>query len=105
MEVNPRTVQNLVDYVEQTQPMVEELAALKKASAEAAPQTVETLVATGFLDVGKKAEAIESLQNPAKLHEITRKIAESTIQKQAGAPAPMGGPLPPAPLRSGTHYA
>ena len=91
MQVDAKTLQGWVDYVEKTQPMIEKAAALEQAVTSIA----NALVTGGFIDQTKQAEAVTAMQDPAKLAEVITKVVQAGSQKQASAPTPtpMGGPV------------
>lgn len=93
MEVNTKTAQDFVSYVEATQPMVEELATIKAAMAEAAPATVDKLIEAGFLPQEKRAQAIVAIQDPPKAMDSLQKLASALVEQRT--------PQPPAKLGQG----
>lgn len=98
MNVDPKTVKQWVEFVEQAKPMIQKLASIEKAAAEMAPGYVDTLIQGGFMPAQNRDNAIKMLtDNPIKYAESGQKVAAAVLQEQktasaaSAAPAPMGG--------------
>ena len=97
MEVKQEDMLEVVNFIEQMQPVIKKAEAadvLVDQISKLAPETADLLIKSGHVAQESREVAISNLQNPAKLHECIRKLA-SVVMSKAAAPAPMGGPATP----------
>lgn len=98
MEVNPTDLQEMVTYIEQSQPLLTKQAETEAKIAQLAPAVVDSLIKAGHVPPEIRDTAIANIQNPVKALESLQKLAAAaTTSKQASAPESMGSPS------NGTH--
>lgn len=91
MQVTASQARKMVDYVEQTQPLLLKAAETEAKVAVMAPKVVDLLIEKGALDRSQRDRAIINIQNPVKALESLQKFAASvgTVAK-ATAPETLG---------------
>jgi hypothetical protein len=92
MEISADKLNKMVDYIEQTQPVLEKAAAVEAEVAKMVPQVVDELIEKGALAVNERDRAILNLQNPVKALKSLSVLAGSMGEKNASAPPKLGGP-------------
>lgn len=83
MNISAETLQNMVDYVEQTSGLISKQAEVSQQLAGKAPAVVDKLIKSGFLKENQRATAEVAAQDPLKLLESLSRLA-STNEKAAG---------------------
>jgi len=97
MDVNPNDLQEMVTYIEQSQPLLTKQAETEAKVAQLAPTVVDALIKAGHVAPEVRDTAIANIQNPVKALESLHKLAGVPVTKQAAAPESMGAPS------DGTH--
>ena len=94
MEVDAKVMQELVEYVGTTQPLLQEAAEQETKAAEMrtkvaalAPTIVDVLIKQGFVPPEIRDRAIANIQDPIKALESLQKIASAQTVKQAEVPS------------------
>ncbi len=85
MDIDPVELTKMVEYIEQTQPMIKKQAAAEDSLKSAVPALVDTLIKRGWLEPTLRDKAINSFQDPLALITSFKKVAESKIDQPAPA--------------------
>lgn len=88
MDIDPKELQKMVEYIEQTQPLIKKQAAAEDSVKNAVPTLVDSLVKRGWLEATLRDKAIASFQDPLALINSFKKVAEA--KNEQSAPAPIG---------------
>ena len=88
MEVRAEAMQDMVDYIEETQPTIKKLAETEDAVRSMAPRVVDTLIEKGALDASQRDRAIVSIQDPVRALESLEKLANAFGARKAVETAP-----------------
>jgi hypothetical protein len=92
MEVDPKVLEGMVDFVEAAVGYAQKQAELEKAAAERAPAVVEALVKAGMVQEERRKAAEAAAQDPLKVLDSLKKTAEAAQRlKHEGAPPPALG--------------
>lgn len=87
--MNPELMKNMVDYIEKTSGLLNDVAMQKQAAAQRVPEVVDVLIKRGFLERKDRERAINALQDPLKALESLKKTAESTFTPPPALGAPV----------------
>jgi len=86
--MNPELLKNMVDYIEKTGSLLNEVAMQKQAAAQQIPDVVDALIKRGFLERKDRERAVVALRDPVKALASLKKTAESFHKE----PPTLGGP-------------
>lgn len=94
MEIEPKVLQDMTDFIEETTQVLEKHASTETKMASSAPVLADKLIKAGMLTASDRDVAITNLQDPVKLqaaleHIANTKIASAT-ESGKSAPATMG---------------
>jgi hypothetical protein len=90
MEVNAANMQKVVEYVAESQPLLQKHAEVQAQVAATVPAVVDELIKQGFVDASIREKAIVNLQDPLRALDTLKKLAAAVKTSQPAAPAAMG---------------
>ena len=102
MEIEPKVLQDMTDFIEESTQVLEKHASTETKMASNAPAIADKLIKAGMLPAGDRDVAIMNLQDSVKLQAALEHIANTKIAsaEEAGKTAPAklgnGGSVPSA---------
>lgn len=90
MEVNVENMQRMVEYVAETQPLLQKQAEVQAQLSKMAPAVVDELIKQGFVDSSIRDKAIVNLNDPVRVLDTLYKLAAAVKTAQPAALQSMG---------------
>ena len=92
MELTAELASAMVDYVEQTLPLIEKQAQVIEVVEKNSPSVVDFLIKRGFVTEARRSQAIKAAHDHAMVLEALQKTAEDIGSRQAEKPGNESSP-------------